>query len=31
VYLWASIAGMPDDLVTRHVELVSSTLAPMLA
>jgi alkanesulfonate monooxygenase SsuD/methylene tetrahydromethanopterin reductase-like flavin-dependent oxidoreductase (luciferase family) len=31
VYLWASIAGMPDDLVARHVELVSGTLAPMLA
>jgi alkanesulfonate monooxygenase SsuD/methylene tetrahydromethanopterin reductase-like flavin-dependent oxidoreductase (luciferase family) len=22
VYLWASIAGMPDDLVDRHVELL---------
>jgi alkanesulfonate monooxygenase SsuD/methylene tetrahydromethanopterin reductase-like flavin-dependent oxidoreductase (luciferase family) len=31
VYLWASIAGMPDDLVDRHVELVAGTLAPMLA
>ena len=30
VYLWASIAGMPDDLVERHVELVAGTLAPML-
>jgi alkanesulfonate monooxygenase SsuD/methylene tetrahydromethanopterin reductase-like flavin-dependent oxidoreductase (luciferase family) len=31
VYIWASIAGMPDDLVARHVELVSGTLAPLLA
>ena len=22
VYLWASLAGMPDDLVDRHVELI---------
>ncbi|MBW4718301.1 LLM class flavin-dependent oxidoreductase [Saccharothrix obliqua] len=27
---WASVAGMPDDLVTRHVELVSQRLAPEL-
>jgi alkanesulfonate monooxygenase SsuD/methylene tetrahydromethanopterin reductase-like flavin-dependent oxidoreductase (luciferase family) len=31
IYLWASVAGMPDDLVARHVELVSATLAPLLA
>ena len=28
VYLWASIAGMPDDLVERHLELLCSTVAP---
>lgn len=26
VYLWASIAGMPDDLTQRHVELVCTRL-----
>jgi alkanesulfonate monooxygenase SsuD/methylene tetrahydromethanopterin reductase-like flavin-dependent oxidoreductase (luciferase family) len=31
VYLWASIAGMPDDLADRHVELVATRLAPALA
>jgi alkanesulfonate monooxygenase SsuD/methylene tetrahydromethanopterin reductase-like flavin-dependent oxidoreductase (luciferase family) len=31
VYLWDSIAGMPDDLAERHVELVASRLAPALA
>ncbi len=30
VYLWASLAGMPDDLVERHVELVCSRLRPAL-
>ena len=25
VYLWASIAGIPDDLVHRHVELACTT------
>ena len=24
IYLWASIAGMPDDIVQRHVELMAS-------
>jgi alkanesulfonate monooxygenase SsuD/methylene tetrahydromethanopterin reductase-like flavin-dependent oxidoreductase (luciferase family) len=28
VYLWASVAGMPDDLVERHVELVCTRVAP---
>jgi hypothetical protein len=28
VYLWASIAGMPDDLVERHVELLFDEVAP---
>ena len=30
VYLWASVAGMPDDLVERHVELTSTKVAPQL-
>lgn len=28
---WWSIAGMPDDLVDRHVELLATQLAPQLA
>ena len=31
VYLWESVAGMPDDLADRHVELVATRLAPALA
>jgi alkanesulfonate monooxygenase SsuD/methylene tetrahydromethanopterin reductase-like flavin-dependent oxidoreductase (luciferase family) len=31
VYLWESIAGMPDDLADRHVELVATRVAPALA
>jgi hypothetical protein len=31
VYLWESIAGMPDPLADRHVELVATRLAPALA
>jgi len=30
VYLWGSVAGMPDDLVERHVELVCRQVAPAL-
>ena len=30
VYLWASIAGMPDDLVERHVELLCTQVRPNL-
>ena len=30
IYLWASIAGMPDDLVQRHVELLAQ-VRPQLA
>jgi hypothetical protein len=30
VYLWASVAGMPDDLVDRHVELLLTEVAPAL-
>ncbi|MFI5040897.1 MAG: LLM class flavin-dependent oxidoreductase [Acidimicrobiales bacterium] len=31
VYLWASIAGMPQDLVVRNVQTVCTRLAPLLA
>lgn len=31
VYCWASIAGMDDDLVDRHVELMSTTVREALA
>lgn len=30
VYFWASIAGMPDDLVQRHVALLADQVAPAL-
>lgn len=30
VLVWSSIAGMPDDLVMRHIELLSSQVAPAL-
>jgi alkanesulfonate monooxygenase SsuD/methylene tetrahydromethanopterin reductase-like flavin-dependent oxidoreductase (luciferase family) len=30
VYLWASVAGMPDDLVEQHVELTCTEVAPKL-
>jgi hypothetical protein len=28
IYLWASIAGMPDDLADRHIELLATEVAP---
>jgi alkanesulfonate monooxygenase SsuD/methylene tetrahydromethanopterin reductase-like flavin-dependent oxidoreductase (luciferase family) len=31
VYLWASLAGMPDDIAERHVDLVCAQLQPALA
>lgn len=31
VYLWASVAGMDDDLVARHVELLATEVRPALA
>jgi alkanesulfonate monooxygenase SsuD/methylene tetrahydromethanopterin reductase-like flavin-dependent oxidoreductase (luciferase family) len=31
VYLWASIAGMPDHLVDRHIELLATEVAPAVA
>jgi hypothetical protein len=30
VYLWASVAGMPDDLAERHVELLFAEVRPAL-
>jgi alkanesulfonate monooxygenase SsuD/methylene tetrahydromethanopterin reductase-like flavin-dependent oxidoreductase (luciferase family) len=30
VYFWASVAGMPEDLVQRHVALLSSHVSPAL-
>jgi alkanesulfonate monooxygenase SsuD/methylene tetrahydromethanopterin reductase-like flavin-dependent oxidoreductase (luciferase family) len=30
VYFWASIAGMPDDLVDRHLELLFTVVGPAL-
>lgn len=30
VYLWASVAGMPGDVVDRHVELLCTEVAPAL-
>jgi alkanesulfonate monooxygenase SsuD/methylene tetrahydromethanopterin reductase-like flavin-dependent oxidoreductase (luciferase family) len=31
VYFWLSIAGMPDDLVQRHLELLCGEVRPRLA
>lgn len=31
VFFWESIAGMPDDLADRHVELVATKVAPALS
>jgi alkanesulfonate monooxygenase SsuD/methylene tetrahydromethanopterin reductase-like flavin-dependent oxidoreductase (luciferase family) len=31
VYCWASVAGMPDDLVARHIELLGTQVRPALA
>jgi alkanesulfonate monooxygenase SsuD/methylene tetrahydromethanopterin reductase-like flavin-dependent oxidoreductase (luciferase family) len=28
IYCWASVAGMPDDLVARHVELLATQVRP---
>lgn len=30
VYLWASVAGMPDDVVDRHLELAFTQVRPAL-
>lgn len=30
VYLWASVAAMPDELVDRHIELLFTEVAPRL-
>jgi alkanesulfonate monooxygenase SsuD/methylene tetrahydromethanopterin reductase-like flavin-dependent oxidoreductase (luciferase family) len=31
VYLWASLSGMPEDVVAEHVRVVCTELAPLLA
>jgi alkanesulfonate monooxygenase SsuD/methylene tetrahydromethanopterin reductase-like flavin-dependent oxidoreductase (luciferase family) len=31
VFFWGSIGGMPDDLVARHVNILTTRLAPLLA
>ncbi|HEY4826962.1 MAG TPA: LLM class flavin-dependent oxidoreductase [Solirubrobacteraceae bacterium] len=31
VFFWDSIAGMPDELVERHIELLASRLVPAVA
>ena len=31
VYFWLSVAGMPDDLVQRHLELLCGEVRPRLA
>jgi alkanesulfonate monooxygenase SsuD/methylene tetrahydromethanopterin reductase-like flavin-dependent oxidoreductase (luciferase family) len=31
VYCWASVAGMPDDVVARHVELLATQVRPAVA
>lgn len=31
VYFWASIGGMPEETVVRHVQTVATKLAPLLA
>jgi hypothetical protein len=30
IYTWASIAGMPEDIVDEHVELLFGHVAPRL-
>ena len=30
-FFWTSIAGMPEDLEERHVELVCTALRPLVA
>jgi alkanesulfonate monooxygenase SsuD/methylene tetrahydromethanopterin reductase-like flavin-dependent oxidoreductase (luciferase family) len=30
VYFWGSVAGMPDELATRHVELLMTVVRPQL-
>lgn len=30
VYFWASIAGLPEDMVLRHVRTVCNELTPLL-
>jgi hypothetical protein len=30
VWLWGSVAGMPQDMVARHVEIICTRLRPLL-
>ena len=30
LYLWATIAGMPDDIAARHVELLTDVVRPQV-
>jgi hypothetical protein len=31
VFFWDAIAGMPDDLIDRHIELLATKVAPAVA
>ena len=31
VFLWASIGGMPEEIVMRNIETILTKLAPLLA
>jgi hypothetical protein len=31
VFLWASLGGMPEQMVAEHVRLICTRLAPLLA
>jgi hypothetical protein len=31
VFLWASLAGMPEETVARQVQLIAGKLRPLLA
>jgi hypothetical protein len=30
VFLWASIAGMPEEMIARHIRTICTKLAPLL-
>jgi alkanesulfonate monooxygenase SsuD/methylene tetrahydromethanopterin reductase-like flavin-dependent oxidoreductase (luciferase family) len=31
VFFWASVSGMPEDMVARHVNTICTGVAPLLA
>jgi hypothetical protein len=31
IFLWASLAGMPEEMVARHVQTICTRLAPLVA